>query len=55
MTMMITALLLLLIGVIILITLSLGITRGLPWCHSGKESTCQRRTPGFHLWVAKIP
>ena len=28
---------------------------GLPRWHSGKESTCQCRRYGFHLWVRKIP
>ena len=29
--------------------------RGLPWWHSGKESTCQCRRPRFDSWVRKIP
>ena len=28
---------------------------GLPLWFSGKESTCQCRSPGFDLWVRKIP
>ena len=27
----------------------------LPWWLSGKESTCQRRRPGFNPWSEKIP
>ena len=30
-------------------------TVGLPQRLSGKESTCQRRRPGFDPWVRKIP
>ena len=28
---------------------------GLLWWHSGKDSACQRRRPGFNFWVGKIP
>ena len=28
---------------------------GLPWCLSGKESTCQCRRRRFDSWVGKIP
>ena len=28
---------------------------GLPWWHSGKESTCQCRGHGFEPWSGKIP
>ena len=28
---------------------------GLPWWHSGEESTCQCRGQGFYLWSGKIP
>ena len=27
----------------------------LPWWLSGKESSCQCRRPGFHLWSREIP
>ena len=29
--------------------------KGLPWCLSGKESTCQCKRLGFDPWVRKIP
>jgi len=29
--------------------------KGLPWGHSGKESTCQCKRCGFDPWVGKIP
>ena len=28
---------------------------GLPWWLSGKESACQCKRHGFHVWVGKIP
>ena len=28
---------------------------GLPWCLSGKESTCQCRKYGLHPWSGRIP
>ena len=37
-------------------TISLDINSlGLPWRCSGKESTCQCRRHGFHLWSGKTP
>ena len=31
------------------------IQSGFPWWLSGKESACQCRRPGFHLWSERIP
>ena len=42
----------LILGVIFQSRCSLG---GLPWWLSGKESTYQYRTVGFHPWVRKVP
>ena len=33
----------------------LGLSTGLPWCFSGKESACQSRRRGFDPWDRKIP
>ena len=32
-----------------------GEWRGLPWGHSGRESSCQCRGRGFYPWSGKIP